>query len=191
MTLAVLGVLLVAEHVHEGAVVDAVHAQRADEVPLHQPERLGEEQRVGRLGRHPVDDLAPELDGHGRVELPARQAVLGARGDGPARPRLREPQPLVVPLGQGHRGVEADDREVPGDVEDRLDHRLAHLGLEEVELGGVVPGHARAVVAVVDVARRARPVVDALEDDGGVGPVVVAVLDPDARRARPRRGPAR
>ena len=62
--LAVARVVLVAEHVHERRVVDAVHAEGPDEVALEQPERLGEEQRPGRLGGDPVDDLAPELLGH-------------------------------------------------------------------------------------------------------------------------------
>ncbi len=62
--LLVLGVLLIAEHVHEGAVVDAVHAQRANEVALHQPEGLRQQQRVWHLGGNAVDDLAPELLWH-------------------------------------------------------------------------------------------------------------------------------
>ncbi len=42
--LAVLGVLLHLQHVHKGAVVDPVHPEGADEVPLHQPERLGQQE---------------------------------------------------------------------------------------------------------------------------------------------------
>ena len=79
--LLVLGVLLVAQHVHEGAVVDAVHAQRAHEVALHQPERLGQQERVGRLGGDAVDDLAPELDGHAALELVGGQGRGATRGD--------------------------------------------------------------------------------------------------------------
>ena len=65
---------------------------------------------------------------------------------------------------EDHGGVEADDREAPGDLEDLPDDRLADLGLQVVELGRVVPGEARAVVAVVEVARLAARPVDALED---------------------------
>ena len=43
--------------------------------------------------------------------------------------------------------------------EDGLDDRLAHLRLQVVELRGVVPRHGGAVVAVVDVARLAAPVI--------------------------------
>ncbi len=85
---AVLGVVLVAQHVHKGAVVDPVHAQRADEIALQQPEGLGQEQGVGRFGRHPVHHLAPELVGHGRVELLFGQAVFRPGGDGAAAARL-------------------------------------------------------------------------------------------------------
>ena len=126
----VLRVLLVAEHVHEGAVVDAVHAEGADEVALHQPEGLGQQQRVGRLGGDPVHHLAPELLGHGGVErLPGHGRARRARGWRRPGPGSGNQRRWHVLLGQGHGGVEADDREAPGDVQDRLDDRLADLGL--------------------------------------------------------------
>ena len=89
-------------------------------------------------------------------------------------------------LGEDHRGVEADDREAPGDVEDDLDDVLADRRRQEVELGRVVPREARAVVAVVDVALVAGLPIEALEDDGRVAVVPVVVLedDPDARVGR-------
>ena len=156
-----------------------MHAERPDEVALHKPERLGQEQRARRLGGDPIDDLAPELDRYRRIELPLRHRVLGSRRDGPAAARQWMPEPLDVALGEDHRGVEADDRELPGDVEDRLDHRFADVGAEVVELGRVVPGEARPVVAVIDVALRAGRAVGALEDDRGVRPVPVVVLEDD------------
>ena len=96
--------------------------------------------------------------------------------------RQRVPQALDVALREHHRGVEADDREAPRDLEDLPDDRLPDVGAQVVELRGVVPGEARAVVAVVDVARLAAPAVDALEHDRGVRrvPVVVLELDADA-----------
>ena len=63
---AVLGVVLVAQHDHEGAVVDAMHAQGADEVALHEPEGLGQQQRAGNFGGHAIHHLAPELVRHVR-----------------------------------------------------------------------------------------------------------------------------
>ncbi len=63
----VLGVLLVAHHVHEGAVVDAMHAERANEVAFHQPEGLGQQQRAGHFGGDAVHHLAPEFVRHGRL----------------------------------------------------------------------------------------------------------------------------
>ena len=78
---AVLGVLLVAQHVHEGGVVDAMHAEGADEVAFEQPEGLGEEQGAGDLGGDAVDDLAPELVRHeARRTLPATWSFPHARG---------------------------------------------------------------------------------------------------------------
>ncbi len=89
--LPVAGAVLVAEHVHERAVVDAVHPERPDEVALEQPERLGQQERAGDLGGDAIDDLAPELDRHPLVELALRDGVLGARRD------RRRPSP-----GSGH-----------------------------------------------------------------------------------------
>jgi hypothetical protein len=66
---AVLGVLFVAQHVHEGAVVDAMHAEGANEVAFEEPESFGEEKGAGDLGGYAVDDLAPELVRHQSVEL--------------------------------------------------------------------------------------------------------------------------
>ena len=45
----------------------------------------------------------------------------------------------------------------------------SYLGLQVVELGGVVPGEAGAVIAVVDVALDAAGPIDSLEHDRGVG----------------------
>ena len=68
--------VLVAEHVHERAVIDAMHAERPDEIALEQPERLRQQERPGDLRRDPVDDLAPELDRHPRLERPLRDGVF-------------------------------------------------------------------------------------------------------------------
>ena len=108
---AVLGVVLVAQHDHEGAVVDAVHAEGADEVAFHEPEGLGQQQRAGDFGGDAIDNLAPEFVRHAAVEFGLAHAVLGARGDGAAGAGTRKPEAVKVALGQGHGGVEADDRE--------------------------------------------------------------------------------
>ncbi len=91
----------------------------------------------------------------------------------------REPEALDVALGEDHGGVEADDGEEPGDVEDGLHDVFADVGLGVVELGGVVPGEGGAVVAVVDVAGLVVAVGAQAEGDGGVGLVVVVVFDLD------------
>ncbi len=188
---AVLGVLLVAQHVHEGGVVDAVHAEGADEVAFEHPEGFGEEEGAGDFGGDAVDDLAPELVRHEGVELFLRHGVFGARGDGAAGAGQREPEALDVALGEHHGGVEADDGEEARDVQDGLDDVLADVGLGVVELRGVVPGEGGAVVAVVDVAGLAGGVVAQAEGDGGVGLVVVVVVDLDLDAASRWRGRGR
>ena len=65
------------------------------------------------------------------------------------------------------------------DVKDGLDDLLADGGIQVVELRGVVPGKAGAVVAVVDVAGFAAGFVAAAKDDGGVGLLEVVVFDLD------------
>ena len=77
-------------------------------------------------------------------------------------------------------------------AQDRLDDRLADLGLQVVELRRVVPGHARPVVAVVDEAVLAGRAVLPPKDHRRVRVVVVVVLDPDAdagirREVRPAK----
>ena len=176
----VAGAVLVAEHVHERAVVDAVHAEGPHEIALQQPERLGQQERAGDLGGHAIDDLAPELDRHALVELGFGHRVLGARRDAARLSGLRPPQALDVLLGEDHGRVEADDREAPGDGEDRLDDLFADGGVEEVQLRGVVPGKARPVVAVIDVAGVPGPAVEPLEHDRGVAVVPVVILEDDA-----------
>jgi hypothetical protein len=84
-----------------------------------------------------------------------------------------------VAFCEDHGGVEADDGEEAGDVEDGLDDVLADGGLGVVELGGVVPGEGGAVVAVVDVAGLAGGVVAEAEGYGGVGLIVIMVFDFD------------
>ena len=94
--------------------------------------------------------------------------------------RLREPQSLDVFLCQRHGRIEADNREVARHMQDGLDDGFAHFGVGKIQLGGVVPGHGRAVVAVIDVARFARPVVDPLEDHRRIGVVVVMIFEDDS-----------
>ena len=94
--------------------------------------------------------------------------------------RLRKPQPVVVLPGEGHRGVEANHRRPASDRENRLNDRFANLGVEIVELGGVVPRHRGAVVAVVDETLVTGGAVDPFEDDRGVALLPIVILDEDA-----------
>ena len=86
---------------------------------------------------------------------------------------------VKVPLGQRHRGVKTNHGKQARDVQDGLNHLLAHGSIQIVELRGVVPGKAGAVVAVIDVARFAGGLVATPEDHGGIGLLVVVVFDLD------------
>ncbi len=177
--LAVALAVLVTEHVHERAVIDAMHAERPHEVALEHPERLGQQERARDLVGDAVDHLAPELGRHPPVELGLGHRVLGARRDPASLAGERPPEPLDVALGEDHRRVEPDDREPSRDRQDRPDDLLADLRLEEVQLRGVVPREARPVVAVIDVARLPGAPVDPLEDHRRVAVVPVVVLEHD------------
>ena len=127
--LAVLGVLLDLEHVHEGAVVHAVHAERPDEIPLHHPERLGQEQRVRAPRPRPGPPPRARTPPGKRVELLAVHAVFGPGGNAAAKAAKRKPEALEMLLGQGHGCIETDDRETAGNMQNGLNYRLAHLGI--------------------------------------------------------------
>jgi hypothetical protein len=86
---------------------------------------------------------------------------------------------MKMPLGQRHRCIEADHREQPRYIKDGLDHLFANGRIQIVELRGIVPREAGAVVAVIDVARLVGPLVTALEDDGSVSLLKLMILNFD------------
>ena len=96
----------------------------------------------------------------------------------PLLPGPGKPQPMKVALGQRHRRVEADHGKQPRHIQNGLNHLLADRGIQVVELRGVVPRKAGAVVAVIDVARLAGLLVAAPEDHRRIGllEVVVSIL---------------
>ena len=173
----ILGVVLVAQHDHEGAVIDTVHAQCANEVAFHHPEGFGQKQCAGNLGGHAVHHLAPKLVRHRPVEIGPAHARFGARRNGAAISGCRKPEALHVALGQRHGGIEANHGKEPRHVQNGLDHLLAHRRIQVIKLRRVVPGKAGAIVAVIDVPSLATLPVAPLEDHGGVRLIEIVVLD--------------
>ena len=82
-------------------------------------------------------------------------------------------------LGQRHGSVETNDREEARDVENRLNDLLADSSVQVVELRGIVPGEAGAVVSVIDVAGFTAGFVAAAEDDRSIGLLEVVILNFD------------
>ncbi len=72
-------------------------------------------------------------------------------------------------------------------MQNGLNHRLAQLGIEVVELSSVVPGHARAVVAVVDILLAAGVAIHALKDHRRIAVIVVVVFQKHADAVIPRQ----
>ena len=173
----ILGVLFVAQHDHERAVVDAMHAQCANKIAFHHPEGLSQQQCARHLGGYAIHYLAPELVRHGPIELGPAHAVFGARGDGAAVSGSGKPEALHVAFGQGHGGIKANDGKKARHVQNGLDHLLTHRRIQVVELRRVVPGKAGAVVAVIDVASLATLPVAPLEDHGSIRLVEIMVLN--------------
>src|SRR5665213_384082 len=120
--------------------------------------------------------------GHGVVEFRLVHAVFGARRNGAAGSWAGEPQAMKMTFCQCHGCVKAYDRKQARDMKNGLNDLFAHGWVEVVELRGVIPGEAGAVVAVIDVADFAGGLVATLKDYGSIGllEVVVFNLDFDA-----------
>ena len=116
---------------------------------------------------------------HMCVELVIRHPVFGAGGNRSAAAGAGKPEPVEVTLCEGHSGVEADDREETGHMQDGLDHLFTHCGVQVVQLGGVVPRKARAIIAVIDVSCLPRCPVTPAKHDRCVGLLVVVAFDLD------------
>ena len=56
-------------------------------------------------------------------------------------------------LGQGHCRVEANDRKLARHVKNSLNYGFANSRDQKIQLRRIVPGHVRAVIAVIDVTR--------------------------------------
>src|SRR6185369_3735977 len=105
--------------------------------------------------------------------------VLRARRNGSTSAGFGEPEALVVQFGQGHGGVEANDGKESGNVKDGLRNGFADFGLQVVELRGIVPREAGAVVAVIDVSGVATPAIDTAKHDRCIGLVKVMIFNLD------------
>src|SRR6185312_17014953 len=55
-------------------------------------------------------------------------------------------------------------------------HRFAHFPVQVVELRGVIPWVAGAIVPVIHITRVAGPAITTAKDDGSVGFVVVVIF---------------
>src|SRR3954471_5865732 len=89
------------------------------------------------------------------------------------------PEPLIVLLGERHGGIKADDRRQARYIQDLLNHGFADFRIQIIELGGVIPGIAGAIVAVINKPRVSTPAIASTEHNRGVGFVVVVILNFD------------
>ncbi len=82
---------------------------------------------------------------------------------------------------KGHGRIEPDNGKFLCHVEDGLDHCLTDLGVEIIELGRIIPGHAGPIVSVVDEPFVSRLPVNGFEDDRRVGAIVVVIFEKDRK----------
>ena len=83
-------------------------------------------------------------------------------------------------LGQSHRRVEADNREIARHMQNGLNDRFAHFGFEVIELGCVVPREGCAIIAMIDITDIASLMVAAFEDDCRIGLIVIMIFEINA-----------
>ena len=57
----VISIILFFQHVHERTVIDTMHSQRSDKIPLKHPECFSQQQGVRDFPLNPVNHFAPEL----------------------------------------------------------------------------------------------------------------------------------
>ena len=166
--LAIFVIFFFFEHVHERRIVDSVHSERSREVAFHHPERFGEQKRVGNFLRNTVNDLAPEFVRNSVFKFLCGEREFASGRNVAAFSWLRVPQSLDVLFRQNHRRVKADNREIPGHMQDFLHDFFSRDRIQKVNLSRVVPWHSRAVVPVIDVSGVASLGVNALEADRAV-----------------------
>ena len=82
-------------------------------------------------------------------------------------------------LRQSHGGIKADHGRQTSDIENLLDHCLANLEVQVIQLRSVVPRIAGPIVAVIDIPRLAAPAIATAEDNCGISFVVVMIFDLD------------
>src|SRR5260370_7937252 len=80
-------------------------------------------------------------------------------------------------FSQHHRGVEADDRKLPRNMQNGLDDVLSDLMFGVVELRGVIPREGCSIVPVIHVAGRSVAVMAETEDYIPVRLVVVMIFN--------------
>ena len=173
---SVLLVLFLLEHVHECGVVDAVHSESAGKISLHHPESLGKQKCVGHLLGTTVHHFPPELIGQCGLKLLGGKGVLASCRNVSTMTRLRVPQSPDMFFRKDHRCVKTDDREIRGHLHNLSDNGLPRRGIQKINLRGVIPGHSRSVVSVVDVGHVPGLIVHTLEANRTVALRVIVVL---------------
>ena len=139
------------EHIHESAVVNAVHSESPDKITFHHPERFRQQQCVGNFRRHSINHFPPKLLRHSFIEINRQHSVFGTRRNISALPGSREPQPLNVTLGKRHCRVKTDNRKIAGHMKNHLNDCFFCFRIQKINLRRIVPRQTGPVVSMVNV----------------------------------------
>ena len=157
-----------------------MHTQVAHKIALHQPEGLGDQERVRSFPVNAVNHLTPELDREGRGKILVGQGKGRTRLDSGAASRWWKPKAAEMLARQGHGGVKADQAETPGNGKDQVAHGLSDFRHQEVKLSRVVPGHMSAIVAMIDIAVLTAVMVMMLKDHCRITVIPVTLFNANA-----------
>src|SRR5687768_9302444 len=82
-------------------------------------------------------------------------------------------------LGESHRSVKADNREIARHMQNGLNDGFAYLRLRIIQLRGVIPWEGGAIVAMIDITDVTTEMVPALKHNSRIGFVVIMVFKID------------
>ena len=130
--IAVFGVFFIFQHIHECAVVNAVHAQGTNKIAFHEPESFCEQQRIGNFFSDAVNNFTPEFFGNLCIKISFGFSAFRPGRDIAACPGFGKPQSLQMFFSQGHCRIKTDDRSTPCHVKNRLNGCFTNFRVEVV-----------------------------------------------------------
>src|SRR5512133_480516 len=80
---------------------------------------------------------------------------------------------------QSHGGIKANDREFTGNIQNGLNYGFPDFWIQVIQLGSIIPGHAGAVIAMINEAGIPITSIHTTENYSRISAVVVMVVNFD------------